>query len=106
MAEKTQGPANGSPQAPAPRKGRGKGGMNKMEGVRQALGAVGNDAKPAAIQDWLKENLHLEMPKDLISKYKSDILAKARKGKKKGGKRAAKPSPAPQAAPAPKAGRN
>jgi hypothetical protein len=47
------------------------------------------------------------MRKDLISKYKSDILAKRRKGKKKGGRPATSAAAAkPQAGPAPKAAKN
>jgi hypothetical protein len=85
MADKKNGQGGtGLPQTADIMRG---GKINKMGAVRQALKKLGKKAKPAAIQAHLKEELGLDMKKDLVSKYKSDILTKARK--KKGAKPAA-----------------
>jgi hypothetical protein len=81
-----------SNEAGAPRKGR-RGGVNKMEAVRQALDALGLDAKPLAIQKHLKER-GINMTPDHISNYKSDIRKKAGKRRRRG----RKPGPKPAAA--------
>jgi hypothetical protein len=87
MAEKTNGDTAVAPQAVA----------SKMEGVRQALRALGYDAKPLQIQTYLKKHFPIEMTADKISNYKSDIRKK-RKGKGKAAKNdAAAPIPAPAA---------
>jgi hypothetical protein len=78
MAETTNGPKG----AAAPVKGK-RGGMNKMEAVRQALGQLGKHAKPMQIQANIKSRFGIEMSTDHISNYKSTIL------KGKGGKRKA-----------------
>jgi hypothetical protein len=64
---------NGGPQGP--------GGITKWDAVRQALEAMGGDAKPLAIQAYLKDHLGMEVKTNLISVYKKDLAKKA--GKKK-----------------------
>jgi hypothetical protein len=62
-------------------------GVNKAQVVREALAALGNDAKPGAIQDWIKTNYKVEMEATMISSYKSNELKKAGAGKaSRGGK--------------------
>jgi hypothetical protein len=74
---------------------QGQGGMTKLDAVRQALAALGGDAKPLAIQAYLKDRLGMEVKTNLISVYKKDLArrakrpaaqeATAKKGEAKGG---------------------
>ncbi len=93
---------NASEEA-APQSGEAK--VNKMECVRKALSELGKKAKPAELQTFLKEHFNLDMERELISKYKSDILikrkrrmAKVRAGRPRKAKASA-PSEAPAVAP-------
>ncbi|HUR54151.1 MAG TPA: hypothetical protein VMZ71_08470 [Gemmataceae bacterium] len=72
----------------------GDGDVNKMGMVREALEALGYDAKPAKIDEYIKEKHNYEVPKAIISSYKS--LLKNKKGKGGGG--GAKRGPKPRAA--------
>lgn len=54
-------------------------GVSKAQGVREAMANLGADAKPQAIQDYLKQHHGIEMDATMISSYKSNEL-------KKGGK--------------------
>src|SRR5436305_6391447 len=58
---------------------QGQGGMTKMDAVRQALEAMGGDAKPLAIQAYLKDRLGMEVKTNLISVYKKDLARRAKK---------------------------
>lgn len=78
-------PANGKP-------------MSKMEGVRQALGKLGNDAKPLEIKDYLKKQFKISMEPTVISSYKTSIFAKQRTGRKSPGRPAGRPSASAKAA--------
>jgi hypothetical protein len=100
MPEKTQTTATNSQQEPAG--GTIEPVSNKMEAMRRALRELGKNAKPADLQEHLKSRFGLDMKKDLISKYKSDILTKKHK-KKKGAKTAAA-EPAATSKPGPKPG--
>ena len=75
---------------------QGQTGMTKWDAVRQALEAMGPDAKPLAIQAYLKDHLGMDVKTSLISVYKKDLTKKvdkkpaaqgvaARKGKAKEG---------------------
>lgn len=61
---------------------KGERGPNKMQLVRDALAALGSDAKPLAIQEWIKKESGVEMAPQMISSYKSNL---GKKGKKKKG---------------------
>ena len=50
---------------------------NKAQMVRDALAALGHDAKPAAIQEHIKSAGGPEIPTVMISSYKSSMKAKA-----------------------------
>jgi hypothetical protein len=52
---------------------------NKTEAIRRALAKLGNKAKPAEIQDFIKTNFGVEMTTKVISVYKSRLVKK--KGK-------------------------
>jgi hypothetical protein len=52
---------------------------NKAEAIRRALAKLGNKAKPAEIQGFIKTNFGIEMNTPLISVYKSKLVKK--KGK-------------------------
>ena len=54
--------------------------LTKQEAVRRALQHFGNDAKPAQMKPWIKQELGIEMSTDHISTAKGNIL-KAQKGK-------------------------
>jgi hypothetical protein len=54
--------------------------LTKQEAVRRALQHFGNDAKPAQMKPWIKQELSIEMSTDHISTAKGSIL-KAQKGK-------------------------
>jgi hypothetical protein len=56
---------------------QGQGGMTKLDAVRQALAALGGDAKPLAIQAYLKDRLGMEVKTNLISVYKKDLARRA-----------------------------
>ena len=58
-------------------------GMSKMDAVRRALKELGKDAKPLQLQPYIKETLGIDMSVDHVSTYKSLILRRAKKGKKK-----------------------
>jgi hypothetical protein len=53
--------------------------MTKWDAVRQALETLGPDAKPLAIQAYLKDNLGMEVKTSLISVYKKDLAKKRAK---------------------------
>jgi hypothetical protein len=76
----------------------GSNGITKMEAVRRALKAMGRDAKPAAMQPFIKREFGVEMSTDHISTYKGSILKAAGKTKK-----AAMKQPTAAAAVTPKA---
>src|SRR5262245_2603303 len=61
--------------------------ISKLEAVRQAISALGRDAKPLRIQEFVKSNFHLDVNSQLISNYKP-IVAKqlARRGGRRGRK--------------------
>jgi hypothetical protein len=68
---------NGGAGKPGPR-------MTKKDGVRQAITNLGWDAKPKAIQKYLKDDLGIDMTTDQISTTKWVLAQKAGKGKAKG----------------------
>src|SRR5262245_48954983 len=57
---------------------------NKAQMVRDALAALGKDAKPAAIQEHIKAAGGPEIPTVMISSYKSSMKAKGGKGGRRG----------------------
>jgi hypothetical protein len=69
---------------------KSKSGVSKAQWVRDALGSLGNDAKPAAIQDHIKTAGGPDIPTVMISSYKSNMKNKSggKRGGKKGGGRA------------------
>jgi hypothetical protein len=60
---------------------------NKAQMVRDALAALGKDAKPVAIQEHIKAAGGPEIPTVMISSYKSSMKAKGGRGGKGGGRR-------------------
>lgn len=55
---------------------------NKAEAIRRALAKLGNKAKPAKIQDFIKAHFDIDMTTKVISVYKSNLVKKSgRKGK-------------------------
>src|SRR5262245_47993291 len=64
-----------------------KSGVNKAQMVRDAIAALGKDAKPAAIQKHIKDAGGPDIPPTMISSYKSNM-------KKKGGGRGRRGRPA------------
>lgn len=50
--------------------------LSKMAAMRQALDTLGNSASVQQIQDWVAHELHLHIPKNMVSSYKSSILRK------------------------------
>ena len=58
--------------------------VNKAQCVRDAVAALGEDAKPQAIQQWILENHKVELNAMMISSYKSNMKKGA--GKKAGKK--------------------
>jgi hypothetical protein len=51
-------------------------GMSKMDGVRNALAALGNDAQPIQIRSYVKEKFGMEMSTAHVSNYKTAIMRK------------------------------
>jgi hypothetical protein len=90
-----------------------KAGPTKMDGVKQAMASLGGDAKPLAIQKFMKDKLGVDISTGVISSYKKEFARRAAKarGKPAGavvkGAAQVKPASAPApaaAAPASKAG--
>jgi hypothetical protein len=69
-------------------KGDGSGKPTKTDMVNAALAELGADAKPLAIQEFVKSKFNKELSTTLISNYKS---VGKRKGGKAGGKRRGRP---------------
>lgn len=69
---------------------KSKGGMSKMEAVRQALAKHGKDTKPGDLLNHLKSDFGITMSYDMASTYKSAALKK-KKGKRRGRKPGRKP---------------
>jgi hypothetical protein len=116
MAQQKNGPTK---VAGTPQQGQGGtavaqgSGLTKVEGVRRALRALGKQAKPLQIQDFVKKRYHLDIATSLISFYKKDLARKERKKaqqqqtqqttpKPTAPKPAAKKPAVPKAAPKPK----
>jgi hypothetical protein len=79
-------------------------GITKMEAVRIALAELGEDAKPAKLQPWIKEHLGIGMSPEHITTCKGTILRKAGGKRKSKGKKKPPSAPiaaAPAAPPAP-----
>jgi hypothetical protein len=58
-------------------------GGNKMEAVRQAIGALGKKAKPKKLHEHILGAFKLDISPNMISSYKSTILkSRGKKGKK------------------------
>jgi hypothetical protein len=64
-------------------------GITKVEAVRRALKALGNDATPSQLQPYIKQTFGIEMTPAHITTCKGVIL---RKGKKKPGPKPKEPS--------------
>ena len=64
---------------------------SKMAAVRLALGTLGYDAKPPALDDHIRKTWGLEIPHNMISSYKSQLKGKLKKGGK-GGRRGRPPA--------------
>src|SRR5262249_34600118 len=60
-----------------PNKKDGQAEISKMEAVRRALGELGAEALPVAIQEFVKSNFKIEMQTGMISSYKSSLSKKA-----------------------------
>ncbi|HEY2784983.1 MAG TPA: hypothetical protein VGJ05_08415 [Fimbriiglobus sp.] len=63
---------------------KSKAGVNKAQLVRDAIAALGNDAKPQAIQEYIKSSGGPEIPTVMISSYKSNMKNKPGKKGRKG----------------------
>jgi hypothetical protein len=75
--------------------------MTKVEAVRRALKALGNDATPSQLQPYIKQTFGIEMTPAHVTTCKGGIL---RKGKKKPGPKPKVQPPEPlvrQSAPTP-----
>ena len=70
---------------------KSKGGMSKMEAVRQVIAKFGKDVKPNDILGHLKSEFGITMSYDMASTYKSAALKKT-KGKRRGRKPGRKPA--------------
>jgi hypothetical protein len=65
--------------------GAASGSVSKMSAVRQALAALGFEAKPPAIDRFIQDSFSLSIPHNMISSYKSQLKAEAKKkGKRRG----------------------
>jgi hypothetical protein len=81
---------------------KNKGGMTKVEAVRQALAELGPDAKPKQLQGYVKDTFGIDMTLGHVSVTKRQILKKAA-GKKPRAQRSVarkvQPTPVTQASP-------
>jgi hypothetical protein len=60
-------------------------GMSKMDMVRNAIEALGPDAKPKQLRQHIKDNHGVDMGTTMISSYKSNIAKKGGAGGGRGG---------------------
>ncbi len=67
-------------------------GMTKFDAVKEALADLGPDAKPLAIQDYVKKHFNIDISTVVVSAYKKEL-------KVKGQLPAKKPAPQTQAKP-------
>jgi hypothetical protein len=75
--------------------------ITKQEAVRRALAHFGNEARPAQMKPWIKDELGIEMGADHISTAKGSILKAAAKRKaKKAGPKSLAEKPAAKQLPA------
>jgi hypothetical protein len=79
---------------PAAGNGQTRPGMSKLEAVSQALATLGRDAKPLAIQAFVKQQLGIDVSTDVVSVYKKELARRAARGKAVG-KAAVVPTPPP-----------
>jgi len=74
-------------QAEAPKAEQGNvNAVSKLEAVRRLVAELGHDAKPLALKEHLKTKYNIDMDPAYISKYKSLVLSKGGKGKRRGRK--------------------
>src|SRR6516225_9932861 len=57
---------------------------SKMDAVRKAISNLGFDAKPPALDSFIREHYGIEIPHNMISSYKSQLKAQSRKGRRGG----------------------
>jgi hypothetical protein len=74
--------------------------ITKQEAVRRALAHFGNDARPAQMKPWIKDELGIDMGADHISTAKGSILRAAATGRPAKKKPGRSPAVAPKAGPA------
>src|SRR5262245_36178284 len=67
--------------------------LNKFEAVKRTLVALGPDAKPLSIQEYVKKHFGIAISTNVVSAYKKELKARAKKK--------AAPRPTKQAAPQP-----
>jgi hypothetical protein len=72
-------------------------GVSKMDAVRGALKKLGRKAKPQDIQVFIRSEFNVDMEPLLISNYKSHLIRKAAKRRRKMLKSAVAAAPAPVA---------
>jgi hypothetical protein len=60
------------------------GAPSQMGAVRQALESLGYDAKPPAIDEFVRNNFKMTIKPNIISSYKSQLKAKHKKGARRG----------------------
>ncbi len=61
-----------------------------MDAVRQALNSLGRDAKPPALDSYIRDHFGMSIPHNMISSYKSQLRSKKKGGK--GGRRGRPPA--------------
>jgi hypothetical protein len=54
---------------------------SQMDAVRQALGVLGYDAKPPALDGFIRDKFGMSIKPNMISSYKSQLKAKRKKGR-------------------------
>jgi hypothetical protein len=67
------------------------GAASKMDAVRKALANLGYDAKPPALDEFIRDKYGMEIAHNMISSYKSQLKSKPRRGGK-GGRRGRPPA--------------
>jgi hypothetical protein len=58
------------------------GAESKMDAVRKALSSLGFNAKPPALDNFIREHYNLTIPHNMISSYKSQLKSQSRKGRR------------------------
>src|SRR5579885_1900580 len=75
--------------------------ISKKDAVRRAMAALGDEARPADMRDWIKQNFNIDMTADHVSTARGEVRRERAGKPKKAARKPAAKAPAARASPAP-----